>query len=326
MPTNDPFDINKPVSSELDLDTPLVEPVSEISTGGLFDLSDIGQTEEFAEDPVGEIYPERETPSVLPKMFQKPQEQSRVSLEKPKKATQMPAVRAENTSVNTSAPEPQGVNLSKRKKATQMPAIRADGSAPVIPWKSAESGKGRRNEINASRNETPPERQFLGRGTVNFAMSDQKNIILTIISGVVTLLIMFLIYRFISARFDRESRTYSQAIGTMVTFGAILLGFLISVIRSGEHWHYEATGREIIFSRRGRASYIIFYKDVLAVEYHTYKFLGIIESGYLVNVLAYGRRYEFRYVFPNPARKLPFDYTPFEIIRNQIDQLGLNNP
>ena len=318
----DPFDINKPISSTLDLGDELFpepvsidEPVLDLTDDGLLAYSD-----RSAEASDGEIYPEREARVTRPKVFKQPQAPQKVNLKKPQKGTQMPAIRAEMSSRPIYAKQPKKVSLEKPKKAPQMPGIRADGSQPpVTPWKS---GNGV-SQPSASR--VPPERRRLGSGTVNFALTGKKNIIMLAVAGVGALCLTGFLFLLFSLMFDSENNYLFESAFTIWLFGAGMFSFFANLVRSGEHWHYEATGREIIFSRRGRPSYIIFYKDVLAVDYAPYKFLGILESGYTITVLAYGKRYEFKYVFPNLARKIPFEYTPFEIIRTQINQLGINN-
>ena len=217
------------------------------------------------------------------------------------------------------------VNLEKPYKAAQMPAVRADSSQPpVVPWQNYEPPE------NAG---IPPQNRKLGSGTVNFAFSDNKNIFLTIIAIVVVVFFAFSIPSCTNGVFhiseDGMHTSFDFDMGFFpffITLSLVILTVLMNIIRSGEKWHYEITGREIIFSRKGRPSQIIFFKDALGVSYIPYKFLGIIETGYIVTVLTYGKKYEFKCVYPNINRKTPFELTPFEIIRKQIDQLGLHNP
>ena len=332
-------DINKPVSSKLDIEDMNVSDV--ISGDFSFDMGDDG-----------EIYPSRnsETKFVPPTSSYNTAignvdipdiPATPAALVKPV----MPTMPSEQISPNmpSISSDPNKVNLEKPKKATQMPAVRADSNQPpVVPWKSTDDLAPRAQStidtpysINARENnqgqprtkaEKALDRRLLGKGTISLAMSDTKNIILMITAVATALAAWFIANGFFLSWFATTGTTARSRATTMVIVFVIgLFLFFVNMIRSGEHWSYVASGREIIFSRKGRASDIIFYKDVVSVDYRPYKFLGIIETGYTVNVLTYGRRYEFRYVYPNLAHKISFENTPFEIIRKQIDQLGLNN-
>lgn len=215
---------------------------------------------------------------------------------------QMPSVKAQSRAVK---------KVRLKKNGEKMPEISAEGlEGPVVPWENA--------PVDPSR-AIPPQRLNCGRGYVNFAFSDKGNIIRLVISGFVTLVLTGLLYRFMMI-IDKNGGHETSF--TVVIFA--IISFLIGVraTRLGERWRYEATGREIIFSRKGRASYIIFYKDVMSVSYVPYKFLNFFNSGYIVTIIANGERYEFEYVFPMPEKVLPFDKTPFQIILNHADQLG----
>ncbi len=215
---------------------------------------------------------------------------------------QMPSVKARSRAVKK-------VRLKKNGK--RMPEISAEGlEEPVVPWENA--------PVDPSR-AIPPQKLNCGRGYVNFAFSDKGNVIRLVISGFVTLVLTGLFYRLLLLITDGFEVSITVVIFAIISF---LIGFRAT--RFGERWRYEATGREIIFSRKGRASYIIFYKDVVSVSYVPYKFLNFLNSGYVVTVIANGERHEFRYVFPVPERALPFDETPFQIILNHVDQLGVD--
>ncbi len=215
---------------------------------------------------------------------------------------QMPSVKAQGRAVKK-------VRLKKNGK--KMPEISAEGlEGPVVPWKNA--------PVDPSR-AIPPQRLNCGRGYVNFAFSDKGNIIRLVISGFVTLVLTGLFYRLMLLITDGFEVSFTVVIFAIISF---LIGFRAT--RLGERWRYDATGREIIFSCKGRASHIIFYKDVMSVSYVPYKFMNFLNSGYVVTIIANGERHEFKYVFPVPEKGLPFDETPFQIILDHVDQLGTN--
>ena len=215
---------------------------------------------------------------------------------------QMPSVKAQSRAVKK-------VRLKKNGK--RMPEISAEGlEKPVVPWENAPA--------DASR-AIPPQRLNCGRGYVNFAFSDKGNIIRLVISGFVTLVLTGLLYRLLWLITDGFEVSITVVIFAIISF---LIG--VRATRLGERWRYDATGREIIFSCKGRASHIIFYKDVMSVSYVPYKFMNFLNSGYVVTIIANGERHEFKYVFPVPEKGLPFDETPFQIILDHVDQLGTN--
>ncbi len=297
-----PIDLDKPISSKLDIPENDVEPVSDFGENELAfsDIAANGADENSSENNAN-------FPPIKPT-------KRGISLKKRVKAAQMPAVRAENHGEQPAEEEAvKKVNLGKRKKATQMPAIRADSSQhPVVPWKSGPASVSRA---------IPPQKLNCGKGMINFAFSDEQNIIRLIFAGIVTAVLTGLFYRMMM--FLDKNGGHETAI-TVVVFAIICFGIGFRVVRLGERWNYEATGREIIFSRKGRASYIIFYKEVLSISYVPYKFLNLFNSGYTVTIIANGERIELNYVFPVPERELAFEDTPFEIIVNHTNQLGLD--
>lgn len=297
-----PIDLDKPISSTLETDTEssVLKPVS----ADEFPFPDVTPAN-------AEKYNIGAAEQQKKRLFSR---DKKVNLEKRKRAAQMPAVRAENHAERPAEEEAvKKVNLGKRKKASQMPAIRADSSQPpVVPWKSEPASVSRA---------IPPQKLNCGKGMINLAFSDEQNIIRLIFAGIVTAVLTGLFYRLMM--FLDKNGGHETSI-TVVIFAIICFGIGFRIVRIGERWNYEATGREIIFSRKGRASYIIFYKDVMSVSYVPYKFLNLFNSGYTVTIIANGERIEFNYVFPNPERKLAFEDTPFEIIMERTNQLGLD--
>ena len=341
------IDLDKPISSKLDLDDGfssepasaddllLSQPLTEAEIAAMQKLSDNKNSTVFtppldnteANPVMTKPAPDKQMQAVAP-----PETAAAVQPQKViklKKEPKMPTIRADesqppvvpwksNSAQITKAPGK--VNLEKQEELPKMPTIRADASQPPVqPWEPGNDGDNEENEAQQNLNAgVLPQNRRLGMGTVNFAFSDRKNIILIAVAFLVIFFGLSIILRAVGS-LDTEFTL------TIIMFGITFFGIAANFIRSGESWHYEATGREIIFSRKGRPSQIIFFKDALSVDYAPYKFFGIIETGYLVTVLTYGKKYEFRYVYPNLMRKLSFDLTPFEIIRRQIDQLGLNN-
>ena len=334
-----PFDINKPISSKLDLDDSFTS-LDSLSVDD-FSLSDFTETETPQTSQNAFQPPEiTELPEEIPEKTSEYKMQSvapptiieaepKINLEKTHQP-QMPEVAFDSSKPPVSPWEKIAENSSNAvslEKPPKIPNIYSDSSQePVVPWKSSEP----QQPLNAG---IPPQNRKLGSGTVNFAFSDNKNIFLVVIAFAVALFFAFSIPSCTFGIFEisddgiHTSVEFNmEFIPFLITISLVIMTIITNIIRSGEKWHYEATGREIVFSRKGKASQIIFFKDALSVDYAPYKFLGIIETGYTVTVLTYGKRHEFRYVFPNLNRKIPFDMTPFEIIRKQIDQLGLNNP
>lgn len=317
-PKSNSFDINKPVSSRLDISENSF--LDQLDDDGLFD-EPVAPVQPIitAYSDDGEIYPEPVYPKSEkrypkpknPQAAPMPQAPKKVSLAKPKKAPQMPAVRADNTNNNQPSAhdqKPKKVSLAKPKKAPQMPGIRSDGSEPVIPW---------RNENNEVQTPLKPERQRLGSGTVNFAFSPQKTAVLIAVAALAAAILTALLNSLI------PFRGMQTVIAAVFGINCFIQG--VNLTRLGEKWDFKATGREIIFSRKGQPSYIIFYKDVLSVDYEPYKFLGMFETGYTVTVIVNGERHEFKYVFPRLNTKVPFEFTPFEIIRAKIDAFANDN-
>lgn len=297
-----PIDLDKPINSKLDIPENDVAPVSDFGENELM-FSDIAAAAENQGENSGE-----NAANFSPI---KPAKRG-ISLKKRVRAAQMPAVRSENHAVQ---PEEtvKKVNLGKRKKAAQMPAIRADSTQPpVVPWKSEPASVSRA---------IPPQKLNCGKGMINFAYSDRQTVIRLIVAGIVTAFMIWLFYRFMRLLVSDET---FDLIFPVIVFAVIVSNIGFRIVRAGERWNYEATGREIIFSRKGRASYIIFYKDVVSISYVPYKFLNLFNSGYTVTIIANGERIELNYVFPVPERELAFEDTPFEIIVNHTNQLGLD--
>ena len=98
-------------------------------------------------------------------------------------------------------------------------------------------------------------------------------------------------------------------------------GTIISILRGGEKYSWSATGREFTVSRKNRGASIIFYKEVVVIDYEPLKFLHFFPHGYTVFVRTTRDEYEFKYVFPGAKTSQPFEDTPFGKLSQIVDDL-----
>lgn len=165
-----------------------------------------------------------------------------------------------------------------------------------------------------------PEKVFLGSGTLNLACSKKK--------AVITVVITAFIFGFFAGYIVKLARLMFRGNETAADFFFILLmimllvcGTILSVLRSGEKYSWSATGREFTVSRKNRGATIIFYKEVVTIDYEPLKFLYFFPHGYTVIVRTTRDEYEFKYVFPGTKTSQPFENTPFGKLSQIVDDL-----
>ena len=142
-----------------------------------------------------------------------------------------------------------------------------------------------------------PEKVNLGSGTLHLACSKKKTVITVVITafifGFFAGNLLKYIRQLIDGRDEAEAMIYICAAGILFICGTIL-----SILRGGEKYRWSATGREFTVSRQNRGTTIIFYKEVMVVNYEPLLFLHFIKQGYIVTVQTTRGDYEFKYVFP----------------------------
>ena len=154
------------------------------------------------------------------------------------------------------------------------------------------------------------EKVFLGSGTLNLACSKKKTVITVVITAFIFGFFAGNMVKFIrqmlNGNDDAEGLVYACFAGIFFICGTIL-----SVLRGGEKYSWSATGREFTISRKNRGATIIFYKEVVVIDYEPLKFLHFFPHGYTVFVRTTRDEYEFKYVFPGAKTSQPFEDTPF---------------
>lgn len=165
-----------------------------------------------------------------------------------------------------------------------------------------------------------PEKVFLGSGTLHLACSKKKTVITVVITafifGFFAGNLLKYIRQLIDGREEAEAMIYICAAGILFICGTIL-----SILRGGEKYRWSATGREFTVSRKNRGATIIFYKEVIVVNYEPLLFLHFIKQGYIVTVQTTRGDYEFKYVFPGAKTSQPFEDTPFGKLSQIVDDL-----
>ena len=165
-----------------------------------------------------------------------------------------------------------------------------------------------------------PEKVNLGSGTLHLACSKKKTVITVVITafifGFFAGNLLKYIRQLIDGREEAEAMIYICAAGIFFICGTIL-----SILRGGEKYHWSATGREFTVSRQNRGTTIIFYKEVIVVNYEPLLFLHFIKQGYIVTVQTTRGDYEFKYVFPGAKTSQPFEDTPFGKLSQIVDDL-----
>lgn len=165
-----------------------------------------------------------------------------------------------------------------------------------------------------------PEKVNLGSGTLHLACSKKKTVITVVITafifGFFAGNLLKYIRQLIDGRDEAEAMIYICAAGIFFICGTIL-----SILRGGEKYRWSATGREFTVSRQNRGTTIIFYKEVIVVNYEPLLFLHFIKQGYIVTVQTTRGEYEFKYVFPGAKTSQNFEDTPFGKLSQIVDDL-----
>ena len=154
-----------------------------------------------------------------------------------------------------------------------------------------------------------PERVYLGSGEVRLACSKKKTVITLVITALIFVVLLGIGFRFLKLYFggwDDGADAFMFCIAAI----SVVCGFILNILRSGDKYHWEATGREFTISRKNAGADIIFYKEVILVGYEDLKFLRLFKQGYIVTVQTARTTLVFNYVFPL-GRHLPFADTPF---------------
>lgn len=165
-----------------------------------------------------------------------------------------------------------------------------------------------------------PEKVNLGSGTLHLACSKKKTVITVVITafifGFFAGNLLKYIRQLIDGKEEAEAMIYICAAGIFFICGTIL-----SILRGGEKYRWSATGREFTVSRQNRGTTIIFYKEVIVVNYEPLLFLHFIKQGYIVTVQTTRGDYEFKYVFPGTKTSQNFEDTPFGKLSQIVDDL-----
>ena len=165
-----------------------------------------------------------------------------------------------------------------------------------------------------------PEKVFIGSGTLNLACSKKKTVITVVITafifGFFAGNMVKYIRQMINGNDNAEGLIYACFAGIV-----FICGTIISVLRAGEKYSWSATGREFTVSRKNRGASIIFYKEVVTIDYEPLKFLYFFPHGYTVIVRTTRDEYEFKYVFPGTKTSQPFENTPFGKLSKIVDDL-----
>lgn len=175
--------------------------------------------------------------------------------------------------------------------------------------------------IHPENNEIPsPEKVFLGSGELRLACSKKKTVITVVITA--------FIFGFFAGNLVRLARLMFRGNETATEFFFILFmtmflvcGAILGVLKGGDKYRWNATGREFTVSRKNRGATIIFYKEVVVIDYEELKFLRFFPQGYTVYVRTTRDEYEFKYVFPGAGRTQPFEDTPFGKLSTLVDDL-----
>ena len=165
-----------------------------------------------------------------------------------------------------------------------------------------------------------PEKVFLGSGTLNLACSKKKTVITVVITAFIFGFFAGNMVKFIrqmlNGNDDAEGLVYACFAGI-----SFICGTILSVLRGGEKYSWSATGREFTISRKNRGATIIFYKEVVVIDYEPLKFLHFFPHGYTVIVRTVRDDYEFKYVFPRAKTSQRFEDTPFGKLSQIVDDL-----
>lgn len=165
-----------------------------------------------------------------------------------------------------------------------------------------------------------PEKVNLGSGTLHLACSKKKTVITVVITafifGFFAGNIVKALRDWVQGNEDAENLIFACFAGIIFICGTIL-----SILRGGEKYRWSATGREFTVSRKNCGASIIFYKEVVVIDYEPLKFLHFFPHGYTVFVRTTRDEYEFKYVFPGAKTSQPFEDTPFGKLSQIVDDL-----
>ena len=165
-----------------------------------------------------------------------------------------------------------------------------------------------------------PEKIFLGSGTLHLACSKKKTVITVVITA--------FIFGFFAGAFAKLIKPMLRGNENAWEFAPVLVmailltcGTILGTLRGGEKYQWSATGREFTVSRKNRGATIIFYKEVVVIDYEPLKFLHFFPHGYTVFVRTVRDEYEFKYVFPGAKTSQRFEDTPFGKLSQIVDDL-----
>lgn len=165
-----------------------------------------------------------------------------------------------------------------------------------------------------------PEKIFLGSGTLHLACSKKKTVITVVITA--------FIFGFFAGAFAKLIKPMLRGNENAWEFAPVLVmaiiltcGTILGTLRGGEKYQWSATGREFTVSRKNRGATIIFYKEVVVIDYEPLKFLHFFPHGYTVFVRTVRDEYEFKYVFPGAKTSQRFEDTPFGKLAQIVDDL-----
>ena len=165
-----------------------------------------------------------------------------------------------------------------------------------------------------------PEKVFMGSGELHLACSKKKTVITVVITA--------FIFGFFAGAFAKLIKPMLRGNENAWEFAPVLVmailltcGTILGTLRGGEKYQWSATGREFTVSRKNRGATIIFYKEVVVIDYEPLKFLHFFPHGYTVFVRTVRDEYEFKYVFPGAKTSQRFEDTPFGKLAQIVDDL-----
>ena len=178
------------------------------------------------------------------------------------------------------------------------------------------------NFTHPENNDIPhPEKIFVGSGELNLACSLKKTIIVLVITAVIFTFLASRLFHYAPIWFNMESRSTVKLV-PFCAFGIIVIcRTILEVLRHGEKYKWYATGRDFTISRKNKPSTIIFYKEVVLVDYEPLKFLHFFNQGYLVRVRTTRDEYEFKYAVPKGKDSKRFEDTPFGLLARMVENL-----
>ncbi len=177
------------------------------------------------------------------------------------------------------------------------------------------------NFTNPENKDIPhPERVYLGSGELNLACSKKKTVIILAITACIFCFLAVNAFRYLKMMLNGANNADDVFLFLVLAI-VFICGSLLNILKFGDKYRWEATGREFTITRKNCAAKTIFYKETILIEYEDLKFLRFIPQGYFVTVRTVRDTYEFKYVFPGFGRKLKFEDTPFGRLQSAIDGL-----